>query len=86
MVNIKQGSKLARRDVARLFESVPGTLISGRRITSKVAFEGTSEASLTSIGPEMDASATVSPIFFFFRSWEGKKRKERKKKNSSYRN
>jgi hypothetical protein len=30
-----------------------------RRITSNIAFEGNSDASLTSIGPEKDASATV---------------------------
>ena len=46
---------------ARAFESVVGTFARGRRITSNIAFEGNSDASLTSIGPEMDASATVFP-------------------------
>ena len=63
LVKIKQGSRLARMIVERCFESVIGTFVRGRRMTSNVDFEGNSDASLTSIGPETDASATVvSPI------------------------
>ena len=61
LFKIKEGSRLARMVAARHFESVAGTFVRGRRKTSKVAFEGNSDASLTSIGPEMDASAAVSP-------------------------
>jgi len=66
LVRIKEGSRLARMVAARHFESVAGTLVRGRRITSNVAFEGNSDASLTSIGPEMDARAAVSPAQPFF--------------------
>jgi len=41
--------------VERCFESVVGTFVRGRRMTSNVDFEGNSDASLTSIGPETDA-------------------------------
>lgn len=61
LVKIKEGSRLARMVAARDFESVAGTFVRGRRMTSNVAFEGNSDANLTSIGPEMDASATVCP-------------------------
>ena len=61
LVKIKEGSRLVRMVAARAFESVAGTFVRGRRITSNIAFEGNSDASLTSIGPQMDASATVSP-------------------------
>ena len=60
LVKIKQGSRLARMIVERCFELVVlGTFVRGRRMTSNVDFEGNSDASLTSIGPETDASATV---------------------------
>ena len=41
--------------------SVPGTLVSGRTETSNVARDGFSAASRTSIGPDIDARALVSP-------------------------
>ena len=41
--------------------SVPGTLDSGRTETSNVARDGFSVASRTSIGPDTDARALVSP-------------------------
>lgn len=63
VVKIRDGSRQARIVAARYFESVAGTFVRGRTMTSNVAFEGNSDASLTSIGPEMDASATVSPLF-----------------------
>ena len=61
LVKIKEGSRLVRMVAARAFASVPETFVRGRRITSNIAFEGNSDASLTSIGPEMEASAAVSP-------------------------
>jgi hypothetical protein len=61
LLKIREGSRLVRMVAARAFESVAGTFVRGRRITSNIAFEGNSDASLTSIGPEMDASAAVSP-------------------------
>ena len=39
----------------------PGMPFSGLTLTSKVAFEGNSAAVRTSIGPDTDASAFVSP-------------------------
>ena len=66
---------------ARYFESVAGTFVRGRRITSNVAFEGNSDANLTSIGPEMDASATVSPTQTI-RNMLGEEKKE--KDNEEY--
>lgn len=41
--------------------SSPGIPLSGLTLTSNVAFEGNSAAVLTSIGPDTDASALVSP-------------------------
>lgn len=62
LVRIREGSRVVRMVEARDLESVAGTFVRGRRMTSNSAFEGSSDASLTSIGPEMDASAaTVSP-------------------------
>ena len=61
LVKIREGSRLVRMVAARAFESVAGTFVRGRRITSNIAFEGNSDASLTFIGPETDASATVFP-------------------------
>ena len=43
-------------------DSVPGTDAKGRRRTSNVALDAFSFASLTSMGPETDTKAWVSPI------------------------
>lgn len=58
-VIISDGRSSDRRIAARDFDSVAGTLESGRTRTSSVACEGCSEESLASIGPDMDARAEV---------------------------
>ena len=63
LVRMSEGSRLARMVAARALASVAGTLDRGRTETSNVAFEGCSTASLTSIGPESDAKADVSPVW-----------------------
>ena len=60
-VKSKEGSRLARIFAANDFDSVAGTFDKGLIKTSNVAFEGSSAASRTSMGPERDASALVSP-------------------------
>jgi hypothetical protein len=55
---------------ARALDSVPGTLESGRRKTSNVAWDGCSAARRTSIGPETDERATVEPVTDLSR-WDG---------------
>lgn len=48
-------------DEARDLDSTEGREESGRRWTSKVDFEGCSEARRTSMGPETEARAFVGP-------------------------
>lgn len=60
LVRINDGSNVALIVAASSFASVAGTLESGRTRTSKVAFEGSSDARRISIGPETEASAQVS--------------------------
>lgn len=48
-------------DEARDLDSVEGREESGRRWTSKVDFEGCSEARRTSMGPETEARDLVGP-------------------------
>lgn len=56
-VSISEGVSRLRMVDARAFDSVPGSVDSGRRLTSRVAREGLSRAKRTSIGPERDARA-----------------------------
>jgi hypothetical protein len=61
-VRIREGSRLERIVVARDFDSVAGMLESGRTFTSNVAFDAFSAARRTSIGPDSEARAPVSPV------------------------
>lgn len=50
-------------DEARDLDSVEGRAESGRRWTSKVDFDGCSEARRTSMGPETEARDFVGPVW-----------------------
>ena len=58
---IREGERSPRKDVARPLDSVPGSDDNGLTLTSKVALDGCSAARRTSIGPEIEARAFVSP-------------------------
>ena len=62
LVRSREGSRVDRIIAAIALDSVAGTLASGLIVTSNVAFEGSSAARRTSIGPERDANAVVSPL------------------------
>ena len=61
-MRIKEGSRLERIVAAKDFDSVAGILESGLTFTSNVAFDAFSAARRTSIGPDSEASAPVSPV------------------------
>src|SRR5260370_37114416 len=56
------GASRPRNEGARAFDSVPGSEDSGLTLTSIVALDGRSRASRTSIGPETEARASISPF------------------------
>lgn len=60
-VRRSDGTRSVRIVDAKDFASVPGILESGRSIISSVARDGCSRANRTSMGPERDARASVSP-------------------------
>lgn len=55
------GASRPLNDAARALDSVPGSDDSGLTLTSMVALDGCSAASRTSIGPETEARASISP-------------------------
>lgn len=61
-MRIREGSRLDRIVAARDFNSVAGMLESGLTFTSNVAFDAFSAARRTSIGPDSEARAPVSPV------------------------
>src|ERR1700761_1277592 len=56
------GASRPRKDAARALDSVPGSEDSGLTWTSSVALDGCSAASRTSMGPDTEASASISPL------------------------
>ena len=61
-MRIREGSRLERIVAAKDFDSVAGMLESGLTFTSNVAFDAFSAARRTSIGPDSEARAPVSPV------------------------
>jgi hypothetical protein len=59
---MSEGTRRERKVDERDFDSVPGTFERGRRTTSKAKREGCSAAKRTSIGPDIEARAFVSPV------------------------
>ena len=60
-VRRSEGVRAARIEEESDFDSVPGTLVSGRTVTSNVAREACSAAKRTSMGPDTEARAFVCP-------------------------
>lgn len=64
LVKINDGAMADRIVAAWDLDSVEGTLERGRTDTSNVAWDASSAARRTSMGPETDARAAVSPEAF----------------------
>jgi len=61
-MRIKEGSRFERIAAAKDFDSVAGILESALTFTSNVAFDAFSAARRTSICPDNEARAPVSPV------------------------
>jgi hypothetical protein len=68
-----EGESAERREEARAFEEGEGRPARGRRFSSNVAVEGSSDWGRTSIGPEREAMADVVPVVMMFgQYWLGR--------------